>query len=242
MAKNPNKKTTQWSAPMTASMKFFLAGCVAELYLLIVRRYYTHGSMIQMIAWYDLYLKVFAGLGAVLAVIGAALFFQKKAPLRKLSCYFVGFGSFLCLANVLVRWRMSLLSVMTLVVPLVILLVLLWDLYDRECALSLTMLGISLAGLLGMRRAAGTSYGNLMKIFVIVCLAAIVVVAVLVKLRKLGKLLPEKADRLPIYVCAALSVAGLAATFMGTTIAYYTMWLLAFVTFALVVYYTVKQL
>lgn len=41
MAKNPNKKAKalQKDEQMNGAMKFFLAGCVAELYLLIIRRF-----------------------------------------------------------------------------------------------------------------------------------------------------------------------------------------------------------
>ena len=39
MPKNPNSSTkpVKREGPMNATMKFFLAGCVAELYLLVVR-------------------------------------------------------------------------------------------------------------------------------------------------------------------------------------------------------------
>ena len=242
MAKNPNKKATQWNEPMTDSMKVFLAGCVAELYLLIVRRFYVNGSAYQMIAWHDIYFKVFAAIGAALLVAGVALFLRKQPKTRKLSYYLGGFGAFLLLVNLLVMKNESLLKLFTMVVPLVMLAVLLWGLYDRECALSLTMLGGTLVALWGARRMAYTQYASIMTALIVIYLILVIAVAVLVKTNKLGKLLPAKANRLPIYVCAVLSVLGLAATFLGTTIAYYTMWVLAFVTFALVVYYTVKQL
>lgn len=242
MAKHPNKKSTQWNEPMTGSMKFFLAGCVAELYLLIVRRFYVNGSAYQMIAWHDIYLKVFAALGAALLVAGVVLFLRKQPKTQKLSYYLGGFGAFLLLANLLVMKNESMLKLFTMVVPLIIITALLWGLYDRECALSLTMLGGTLVALWGTRRMAYTQYAGIMTALVVIYLVLVIAAVVLVKTNKLDKLLPAKADRLPIYVCAALSVLGLAATFLGTAIAYYAMWVLAFVTFALVVYYTVKQL
>ena len=53
MAKNPNKKVAPKDEPMNGAMKFFLAGCVAELYLLILRRFYINAdSEITRIAWY----------------------------------------------------------------------------------------------------------------------------------------------------------------------------------------------
>lgn len=41
---------------------------------------------------------------------------------------------------------------MTIVVPVIMLLGILWALYDRECALALTVLGASLFVLWGVRR------------------------------------------------------------------------------------------
>ena len=68
MAKNPNKKAKalQKDEQMNGAMKFFLAGCVAELYLLIIRRFYINAdSELSRIAWYDRYLWMLAGIGAV---------------------------------------------------------------------------------------------------------------------------------------------------------------------------------
>ena len=61
---------------------------------------------------------------------------------------------------------------------------------------------------------------------------------------KLGKfrLLPSDADILPIYVACGLSAAAMASALVSITVAYYAMWILAMVVFALAVYYTVKQL
>lgn len=44
MAKNPSKKAVGKDEPMNGAMKFFLAGCVAELYLLILRRFYVNAG------------------------------------------------------------------------------------------------------------------------------------------------------------------------------------------------------
>ena len=50
------------------------------------------------------------------------------------------------------------------------------------------------------------------------------------------------ADPMPIYAACGLSVVALAIALFSSTIAYYAMWALAIVVFALAVYYTVKQL
>lgn len=86
MAKNPNKKVAPKDEPMNGAMKFFLAGCVAELYLLILRRFYINAdSELTRIAWYDHYLWTLAGIGAgVLAVgvIGCSGFAEQRPRSR----------------------------------------------------------------------------------------------------------------------------------------------------------------
>ena len=122
MAKNPNKrsKAASWDAPMTAAMKFFLVGCLAELYLLVVRSYFVHGTAVQMIAWYDHYLRYFLAGGAVLLIAGAAIFFlsrakklQVKPVVSEMSLYALVLGAFVALASALALWNMATVSLLT---------------------------------------------------------------------------------------------------------------------------------
>ena len=86
MAKNPNKKVAPKDEPMNGAMKFFLAGCVAELYLLILRRFYINAdSELTRIAWYDHYLWTLAGIGAGVLAVGviAALVLRSSAKKQK---------------------------------------------------------------------------------------------------------------------------------------------------------------
>lgn len=78
MSKNPNKRTkpARRDEPMNGAMKFFLAGCVAELYLLLIRRFYVNAdSDLQRITWYDSYLWVLVGVGAAVLVAGVVCAF-----------------------------------------------------------------------------------------------------------------------------------------------------------------------
>ena len=123
------------------------------------------------------------------------------------------------------------------------LLGILWSLYDRECALALTILGITLVILWICRRAGSSQYyGIYVKAVAVIYLVAAAAVALLTKQGKLRKLLPANADTLPVYIACGLSVAAIAAGLVSATVAYYVMWILAIVVFALAVYYTVKQL
>ena len=86
---------------------------------------------------------------------------------------------------------------------------------------------------------------GMLGIFVVIVLIYLVVLAAIAWLAKSGKLsriLPPKADKLPVYAACGLSGLALLAAFLGTGVSYYAMWALAAVVFALAVYYTVKQL
>ena len=244
MAKNPNRKSAKGDDSMTTAMKFFLVGCVAELYLLIVRRYYVNGTIQQVVAWDD-YLKVFAWVGVAVLALGAVLAVLWKASKDKRSvglCVAV-LGALVATSSFIVRMNMSLLSLLTVIVPVVMLMGILWSLYDRECALALTVLAVSLIVLWVCRQAGSNIYhGTLVKIAAAVYMVLLAVLAWLVKGKKLTKLLPAKAAPMPVYVACGLSIVTIAAALISTTVAYYAMWVLAAVVFGLAVYYTVKQL
>ena len=245
MPKNPNRKPVKRDEPMTGAMKFFLAGWAAELYLLIVRRFYVNGTIHQMIAWYDHYLLYLIGAGAVLLVIGAVCAVRWKGDKKKfaLALTLAAVGAFVGLSALLARWNLSTVSLMSTVVPIVMVLGILWSLYDRECALSLTILGITIILLWICRKQMSSLYlGSYVKIFAVVYILVLVAAVLLTKLGKMGKLLPAKASHLPVYVACGLSAAAMLAALFSTAIAYYAMWILAIVVFALAVYYTVKQL
>lgn len=246
MSKNPNKKAVQKDEPMNGAMKFFLAGCVAELYLLILRRFYVNAnSDVARFAWYDHYLWILSGIGAGLLVVGviASIALRKNVKARKNGWIAAAAGAFVGAATLLVRWNMATLSFMTTVVPVIMLLVILWALYDRECAMALTVLGASLFVLWGFRRYGASMYvGTAVKVCVAVYLVVLAALAWLTKSGKLSRILSPKADKLPVYAACGLSGLALLAAFLGTGVSYYAMWALAAVVFALAVYYTVKQL
>ena len=240
MAKNPNSRPrpAKREEPMNGAMKFFLAGCVAELYLLIIRRFYINGTGKQVVAW-DSYLIGLAWAGVAVAAIGAVLSFlwradQKK---RKIGWVILGAGVFLAAVSAVVRINLSVLTLLYVAVPVVMLLGILWSLYDRECAVALTILGVSLLAMWVLRREVTSIYtGTYFKALTVVYLLVIAAAAFV------AQLLPSGADPLPIYVACGLSAAAVVTVLINSLVSYYAMWILAGVIFALAVYYTVKQL
>ena len=247
MPKHPNSKSKQVKRdePMTGAMKFFLAGCVAELYLLIIRRFYMQSPDVVKILWYDRYLWVLLGVGAAILVAGVVggLLLRGDKKKRTIAWCVAAAGAFLGGAAGLVRWNVSTLTLLTVVVPVVMVLGVLWNLYDRECALSLTILGASLIALWICRKQMYSMFlGTYVKIFAVVYILVLIAVALLTKQGKLKKLLPASADPLPVYVACGLSAVAMLGTLFSSIVAYYAMWALAIVVFGLAVYYTVKQL
>ena len=247
MPKHPNSKSKQLKRdePMNGAMKLFLAGCVAELYLLIIRRYYVQGPDVVKILWYDRYLWVLLGVGAAILAAGivGGLLLRTDRKKRTAAWCAAAAGAFLGGAAGLVRWNASTLTLLTVVVPVVMVLGVLWSLYDRECALSLTILGASLIVLWICRKQMYSMFlGTYVKIFAVVYILVLIAVALLTKQGKLKKLLPASADPLPVYVACGLSAVAMLGTLFSSIVAYYAMWALAIVVFGLAVYYTVKQL
>ena len=248
MAKNPNKKGkgAKKDESMTGAMKFFLAGCVGELYLLLIRRFYINGGSEELnIAWFDRYLWILMGVGAGIAVIGVILGLAGKGNARRSATgwYLAAAGAFVGGCAGLVRWNMYVLTYLTILVPAVMLLGILWVLYDRQYALALTILGVTLLFLWVYRQiGASVTLGMYVKGGAVVLLVLLAGLAVGVKGGKLGKLIPKGAEPFPVYLACGLCLAGIAASLANAVVAYYTLWILAIVVFALAVYYTVKQL
>ena len=134
-------------------------------------------------------------------------------------------------------------TLLSTVVPVVMVLGILWSLYDRECACALTILGLSLIALWICRREMSSMFfGTYVKAAAVVYIVLLAVIALLVKSGKLRRFLPANADPLPVYVACGLSAAAMLSALVNMTVAYYALWALAIVVFALAVYYTVKQL
>jgi hypothetical protein len=246
---NPKKKSGFWNN----AMNFFIFGCLAELYILVVRQYYVYGTNDQLLAW-DVYLKnvLYFGLGLLLAGAVLTIAFRKSARGRRIAAGIVlGVGIFLSLANWLVRtYYISAVTLLCVLIPVVMLLGIFWTLYDRECSVALTILAVDAVVLWICRKGIGTDYWNT-KVLIgavafLVLLAAFFLLSRGAEKHKglIGKLrlLPENADYLPVYVACGLSALSVVLALFNATIAYYALWVVGVAIFALAVYYTVRQL
>lgn len=254
MPTNPehSAKPVKRDSSASGATKFFLAGCAAEIYLLIVRKFYINGTIYQVVAW-DSYLQylVYAGLALLAIGVVLALVWRKDPFHQPIGFWTAGTGAFLAFSAWFTRGYVdAALRLMCVVVPVVMLLGVLWCLYDRECAWALSVLGTSLVALWVLRRELDSMYlGKPLKLLAIVYLILLAALAFAMRKAdknggKLGKLtlLPEDGDPLPVYVACGLSFVAVAVSLVSSAASYYAMWAMAIVVFALAVYYTVKQL
>ena len=246
MAKNPNGKPMKRDNSLYGATLFFFAACLAEAYLLVLRKYYIHGDVVtQALVWHER-LKIFAGLGAAVLVLGVVLSVLWKADERKrlVGWCLTGAGAFFGLGSILIRmYQEPAVMLLSVVVPVMMVLSVLWAFYDRECSVALTALSASMIVLWVCRRLfSSLTMGVPVKVLSVVYVLLLGGLCYLAKNGKLGKLLPANADLMPIYAAGGLSAAAILLSLFSAAVAYYAMWALGIVFFALAVYYTVKQL
>ena len=246
MAKNPNGKSMKRDNSLFGATLFFFAACLAEAYLLVLRRYYIHGDVVtEALVWHDR-LPLFAGLGAAVLVLGVVLSVLWKADGRKrlIGWCLTGIGVFFGGGSLLIRtYQEPAVLLLSVVVPVVMVLSVLWAFYERECSVALTVLSASMIVLWVCRRLFGSlSMGMPVKVLSVVYILLLGGLCYFAKNGKLRKLLPANADLLPIYAVSGLSAAAIVLALFSAAVAYYAMWALGIVFFALAVYYTVQQL
>lgn len=245
MAKSPNGRSKKREDTLYSASFLFFAACAAELFLLLTRKYYIYGTIDQVLAW-DAYLPVIAGAGLAALALGVALSVLWKADEKKrlTGWCLAGTGLFFAGGSMLIRTYLeSAVTLLSIVVPVAMVLCVLWAFYDRECSVSLTLLCATLIVLWMCRRLyAHLSLGMPMRAASVVYILLLGGIAWLARVGKLKRFFPANADMMPIYVACGLSAAGLVVALFSATAAYYAMWCVGIVVFALAVYFTVKQL
>ena len=246
MAKNPNGKSMKRDNSLYGATIFFLAACLAEFYLLVLRKYYIHGDVVtEALVWYDR-LLIFAGLGVAVLALGVILSVLGQADGRKrlLGWALTALGAFFAVGSILARVYVEpAVTLLSVVVPVMMVLTVIWAFYDRECSVALTALCGTMIVLWVCRRLFNSlSMGITVKVLSVVYVLLLGGLCWLAKNKKLGKLLPADADLMPVYAAAGLSAVAVVLALFSAAVAYYAMWGLGIVVFALAVYYTVKQL
>ena len=253
MTKRTESRGKRKHEPWQGATRALLLGCVAELYLLMIHKYYIYGNLDQVLAW-DSYLRVSLWLGLGVAVLGGVLLYlcrRKPGWKRAVSGMVLELGAFMAVTGGLVtRYYASPITLLAVAVPAAALMAILWYLYDRECAWALIVLGLDLAVLWVCRKGIGSAYwhGKVLAgaIVFLVCLAALALLtARMAKSRgMLGKLrlLGENFDTMPIYAACGIAAVTTVVALVSSVAAYYCIYIVAVLLFALAVYYAIRQL
>lgn len=253
MTKRTESRGKRKHEPWQGATRALLLGCVAELYLLMIHKYYIYGNLDQVLAW-DSYLRVSLWLGLGVAVLGGVLLYlcrRKPGWKRAVSGMVLELGAFMAVTGGLVtRYYASPITLLAVAVPAAALMAILWYLYDRECAWALIVLGLDLAVLWVCRKGIGSAYwhGKVLAgaIVFLVCLAALALLtARMAKSRgMLGKLrlLGENFDTMPIYAACGIAAVTTVVALVSSVAAYYCLYAVAVLLFALAVYYAIRQL
>lgn len=234
---------------LNRALGLFTAGFIAEFYLLLVNQYFVKGTIDQLVAAsYFLEVMLWAGLALVAAGVMFTVMREKWTRFVRLGGWLLGVGVFLTLSSeLMLKIYPAGTTAMCILVPVLMLLCVVFLLYEREFAVQAAALALTIAAavlvnhgstaMAGMVRAASLA--------ALVLTAALLVLLLLLKKRegKLGEtvIFPAKANYALTGAVLVFCIAALAlALFAG--MAYYVIWGAAVALFALAVYYTVRML
>lgn len=243
------EKQQMESAALRQVFNVFLAGLAGECWLLMAYRNYVMSTVDAMLTWHTV-LQVCMYVGLVLMVAAAVVgVWKKNCPkCRKIVPGAGVAGLFLALTGwVSTTFYPAGVTVLCIIVPILTLMGLVYFLYQHECFLST----IVLAGALFASWVCGSGLSGSWRVPVMigaVCsIAAVAVVALLVRKAQQGggklkglQVLSLECDYRVLYAVFALAIAAIVASLAVPTFIYYVMWVLGIALFAELVYYTTK--
>jgi len=227
----------------------FLVGLVAEVYLLLVYRYYVNSSIDALLAW-DKVLRWGTWIGLVMLAAGVAAGIVKREDrkLRTPMLWVAGVGGFLAVTG----WVMTHIypggvTAMCVMAPVLMLLGMVFLLFQHECFLCTTMLAGSLFTVWLANASANSGLRTVVIAGIVLVALGLVAVAWLARKAQQGEgklwgirvCSPECDYRVVFaalavcFICVLIALAAPAAYF-------YLMWVLGIGLFGELVYYTMK--
>ena len=227
---------------LNSALTLFTAGFIAEFYLLLINQYFVKGSVDQVVA--------IAGYLEVMAIVGAAAFGAGVVltVMRRKWTRFAAAGKFFGVSSLLMRrvYPMGT-TVMCILVPVLMLLAVVFLLYQHEFAVQAIALTLAIASAVLLNHGS-SSMPALVTAF---CWAAMVFVAALLVLTVMLQkhegsykgtvIFPAKTNYALTCAVLVLSIAAIAVSLFAG-LAYYVIWGAAVLLFVLAVWYTVKML
>ena len=241
------------SQSVNNTLKMLITGCVAECYLLLAYNFFAHGS----VQWVVVLSKVFGVLryvGLAVAVLCAVLAFKWKSDKKKKSRVLWGLGASLFVAVtsfLMVTFYPAATDMLCVAVPLLMRFGVVCLMYPREFAVSAAALAVAMVDLWLFRRSF-MHHPTLLTALSVCAIAVVIAALVLVALmKKRGGLWVCKKSKVRVFgktcnynimfAALAISAAAMIAALAAFSTAFYAMWVLGVILFALAVYYTVKQ-
>ena len=226
---------------LNSALTLFTAGFIAEFYLLLINQYFVKGSVDQVVA--------IAGYLEVMAIVGAAAFGAGVVltVMRRKWTRFAAAGKWLLGLGLMRRVYPMGTTVMCILVPVLMLLAVVFLLYQHEFAVQTIALTLAIASAVLLNHGS-SSMPALVTAF---CWAAMVFVAALLVLTvmlqkhegsyKGTAIFPAKTNYALTCAVLVLSIAAIAVSLFAG-LAYYVIWGAAVLLFVLAVWYTVKML
>lgn len=235
---------------LNRALTLFTAGFVAEFYLLMINTFYVKGSVEQLIAVAD-YLSVMAVVGAAVFGAGVVLVAMRKKWTRFafLGKWLLGVGGFFAFSSLVMRRIYPAgTTAMCILVPVLMLLSVVFLLYQREFAVQTVALSCALAAAVLLNHGASSLAGLVKALVVLAILAILALCFAVFSAQKNGGALkgcaifPAKTNYQLMYGVLAFSEAMIVLSLAVVGGAYWAIWATAIVLFALAVWYTVKML
>ena len=236
---------------MNRALELLTAGFLAEFYLLLVNNYFVRGTVNQLVTMsYVLEALVFVGLalvaaGIVLLIVGK----KKEKDFAKLTKWLLIAGVFFTLSSeLMLKIYPQGTTAMCIFVPVVMILGVIFLMYQREFSVQTAALALSILAMVLMNRGSG-NWSLVVKGYSICAAAVIAVMLVIAYKAQRGdgcvgsvRIFPSGADYKMLYVVLAVCLVAIVAALFVGSIAYYGVWALSVLLFILAVYYTVKML
>ncbi|MBQ2830269.1 MAG: hypothetical protein IJF15_04505 [Oscillospiraceae bacterium] len=253
MAKKPQNKNAAAAANLAGASVLFVSGFCAELYLLVLQRFFVNGT-VKEIALSSYVVEALMYVGLALFAAGAVLKFLRRASGgSRLANWLLGIGVFFAAAN------KAMLSVypdaavsLCIIVPIVLIVGVAFFLYQREFFFSLCAMVLSVGACWLCSKGLGNAKWEMIviaaSVVVLLLIAALFALSLSAAKKKgiveLGgrkfRMLSVSFNRTLLYGAYILSALAVIAALLGC--GYYCIWVLCVVIFALAVYYTIKMM
>ena len=233
---------------------WLLVAVVAEVYFVIVNRFYVHaraGEINAMVVWHSALLVLFA-LGLVLFAVCMLWGRKQQSSGRDSVLPFALGGGFLVagVGSLAIRLSHSCSHLMLALVPVLAVLVIIFYLYQKEFFPCAVVSALGIVALLLYRSSGWAGKGYLLGV-VLTLVAAVVGLVLMLRLKKNEgvltvndrphRLISAEASYTPFFITIVVAaVVVLCPLVFGSAVAYYGIWALGAWVFILAVYFTSK--